>query len=137
MRSKASIRGHPLHPSLIPFPFAFLWGAFAFDAGGRLLDRPAWWTTGFYLGVAGVLTALLAAVPGFIDYFGTVPPKSSGRERATRHMLLNLATVALFAVAAWLRKSGAAPPTAITLALEAVGAAMLSIAGYMGGTLVT
>src|ERR671934_160315 len=30
MRTKASIRGHPIHPSLIPFPFAFLWGAFAF-----------------------------------------------------------------------------------------------------------
>src|ERR671935_1616449 len=118
MRSRASIRGHPLHPSLIPFPFAFLWGAFAFDAAGRFLARPAWWATGFYLGVAGVLTALVAAVPGFVDYFRTVPPKSSGRERATRHMLLNLTTVALFAVAVWLRKSSAAPPTTLTLALE-------------------
>jgi nitrite reductase/ring-hydroxylating ferredoxin subunit len=89
------------------------------------------------LAVAGVLTALVAAVPGFIDYFRTVPPKSSGRERATRHMLLNLATVALFAVAVWLRKSSAAPPTTLTLALEAVGAAMLTVAGAMGGTLVT
>ena len=64
MRSKASIRGHPLHPSLIPFPFAFLWGAFAFDASGRLLGRPAWWATGFYLAIAGVVTALAAAVRG-------------------------------------------------------------------------
>ena len=137
MRSKASIRGHPIHPSLIPFPFAFLWGAFAFDAAGRLLARPGWWATGFYLAVVGIATALVAAVPGFVDYLRTVPPKSSGRERATRHMVLNLITVALFAVAAWLRKGGAAPPTATVLGLEAVGAALLTVAGYMGGTLVT
>src|SRR5918912_3195927 len=131
MRSKASIRGHPLHPSLIPFPFAFLWGAFVFDAAGRLFARPAWWATGFYLAVAGIVTALVAALPGFVDYFRTVPPKSSGRERATRHMLLNLTTVVLFAVAVWLRKSGGAPPTSIELSLEAVGAVLLTVAGYM------
>ena len=27
MRSKASYKGHPIHPALIPFPFAFLYGA--------------------------------------------------------------------------------------------------------------
>jgi nitrite reductase/ring-hydroxylating ferredoxin subunit/uncharacterized membrane protein len=137
MRSKASIRGHPIHPSLIPFPFAFLWGAFAFDAAGRFLSRPQWWATGFYLAILGVATALVAALPGFVDYFRTVPPKSSGRERATRHMVLNLTTVVLFAAAIWLRKTGAAPPSGAVLGLEAVGVALLTVAGYMGGTLVT
>jgi uncharacterized membrane protein len=46
MRSKASYKGHPIHPTLIPFPFAFLYGAFFFDLAGRLTGRPSWWTTG-------------------------------------------------------------------------------------------
>src|SRR6476469_2146304 len=86
MRSKATLLGHPVHPMLIPFPIAFLTGAVGFDAAGWLGDAPAWWTTGGYLGCAGIVTALLAAVPGFVDYLYTVPPKSSGKERATKHM---------------------------------------------------
>ena len=86
MRSRASVRGHPIHPALIPFPFAFLYGAFLFDLAGKLTDHPSWWRTGGHLGLIGIAAALVAAIPGFIDYFGTVPPRSSGKQRATKHM---------------------------------------------------
>ena len=105
MRSRASFRGHPIHPALIPFPFAFLYGAFFFDLAGRITAHPPWWTTGGYLGLLGIAAALIAAVPGFIDYLKTVPPKSSGKRRATKHMLTNLTAVILFAVAWSLRGS--------------------------------
>jgi uncharacterized membrane protein len=62
MRSKASYKGHPIHPALIPFPFAFLYGAFFFDLAGRLTARPSLWTTAAYLSLVGVAAALLAAV---------------------------------------------------------------------------
>ena len=39
MKSGASIKSHPLHPMLIPFPLAFLSGAFAFDVAGMLFER--------------------------------------------------------------------------------------------------
>ena len=92
MKSKAVLLGHPVHPMLIPFPFAFLTGAFVFDALGTLTDRPTLWTTGGHLAGLGILTALLAAVPGVIDYLFTVPPNSSGKQRATKHMIVNLTT---------------------------------------------
>jgi uncharacterized membrane protein/nitrite reductase/ring-hydroxylating ferredoxin subunit len=136
MRSKASFRGHPIHPALIPFPFAFLYGAFFFDLAGRLAERPGWWTTGAYLGLIGILAALVAAVPGFVDYFTTVPPKSSGKKRATRHMLVNLAAVILFAAAWYLRGGSEMLPDATVLGLEAVGVALLTAGGWMGGVLV-
>lgn len=136
MRSKASFDGHPLHPGLIPFPFAFLCGAFAFDAGGLAFADPGWWATGFHLSIAGLATALLAAVPGLIDYFGTVPPRSAARSRATSHMVLALATIGLFAVAAWLRGGASVAPTAPVLALELAGVLVLGAAGWVGGTLV-
>ena len=94
MRSRASIKGHPLHAMLIPFPFAFLTGAFVFDVLGRWLDAPALWTTGAHLALAGIAFALIAAVPGLIDYLFTVPPDSTGKTRATKHMAVNLTAVA-------------------------------------------
>jgi nitrite reductase/ring-hydroxylating ferredoxin subunit/uncharacterized membrane protein len=136
MRSRASLRGHPIHPALIPFPFAFLYGAFLFDLAGRLAQRPSWWTTGGHLGLVGIGAALVAAVPGFIDYFSTVPPNSSGKQRATRHMLVNLGAVVLFAVAWVIRGNAAAIPGTIELVLQAAGLALLTAGGWMGGVLV-
>lgn len=136
MRSRASIKGHPLHAALIPFPFAFLSGAFAFDVLGRLLDEPALWTTGAHLAVAGVVMALVAAVPGFLDYRHTVPPESSGKARATKHMLVNLGAVALFFAAWWVRGSAGVAPDPVVLVVEGIAAAMLIAGGWMGGTLV-
>ncbi len=136
MRSKASFRGHPIHPALIPFPFAFLYGAFLFDLAGCLAGRPSWWTTGGYLGLVGIVAALIAAVPGFVDYFSTVPPKSSGKKRATKHMLVNLGAVILFAAAWALRGHPDAQPETTTLLFEGLGVVLLTAVGWMGGVLV-
>jgi uncharacterized membrane protein/nitrite reductase/ring-hydroxylating ferredoxin subunit len=135
MRSRANIKGHPIHPALIPFPFAFLVGGFAFDAAGVVLDRSALWTTGAYLALAGIGAALIAAVPGFIDYLFTVPPNSSAKSRATKHMLLMLTAVGVFVLAWVLRGNADAEPEMLQLLLEATGAGLLSIGGWMGGTL--
>jgi nitrite reductase/ring-hydroxylating ferredoxin subunit/uncharacterized membrane protein len=136
MRSKASFRGHPIHPALIPFPFAFLYGAFFFDLAGRIAQRPSWWTTGGYLALVGIIAALIAAIPGFIDYFTTVPPKSSGKQRATRHMLVNLAAVILFVVARAIRGGAATEPGATVLVVQGIAVALLTAGGWMGGVLV-
>jgi nitrite reductase/ring-hydroxylating ferredoxin subunit/uncharacterized membrane protein len=137
MRSKASYKGHPIHPALIPFPFAFLYGAFFFDVAARLAERPGWWTTGAYLSLVGVVAALIAAVPGLIDYLYTVPPKSSGKRRATNHMLANLAAVVLF-VAAWIvRGHPEAMPGITVLALEGIAVVLLTVGGWLGGVLVS
>jgi uncharacterized membrane protein/nitrite reductase/ring-hydroxylating ferredoxin subunit len=137
MRSAAHFRGHPIHPALIPFPFAFLYGAFLFDLAGCLTERTTWWNTAGYLSLLGVLSALIAAVPGFIDYFRTVPPKSSGKRRATKHMLVNLTAVVLFAAAWAIRGDTPAVPGAALLTLEGVAIVLLTAGGWMGGVLVS
>ena len=38
MRSTAHIKGHPIHPMLIPFPFAYLLGSAALDAWARAAE---------------------------------------------------------------------------------------------------
>lgn len=135
MRSAASFKGHPIHPMLIPLPIGFFLGALGFDLAGVLRGTPSLWTTGAYLAAAGVVTALLAAVPGAIDYFRTVPPGSSGKRRATKHALVNVSATVLFAAGWFLRGGAAAEPGVLVLGLEAVGVVLLTMGGWMGGTL--
>jgi nitrite reductase/ring-hydroxylating ferredoxin subunit/uncharacterized membrane protein len=136
MRSKAQFKAHPLHPALIPFPFAFLFGAIFFDLLGLLRESRQLWSTAAHLTVAGLAAGLLAAVPGVIDYVYTVPPRSSAKTRATKHGIANVAALLLFA-AALLFRGTAWYPTAATLGFELFGAAALGYAGWLGGVLVT
>jgi nitrite reductase/ring-hydroxylating ferredoxin subunit/uncharacterized membrane protein len=136
MRSRAHFKAHPLHPALIPFPFAFLTGALLFDAIGALRDSPALWTTGAHLTIAGIAAGLLSAIPGIIDYVYTVPPGSSGKKRATKHGALNITALALFG-GAWVLRGPDWAPSLPSLALELIGAVILAYSGWLGGTLVT
>src|SRR5438132_12251899 len=95
MSSPASIRNHPIHPMLIVFPIG-LWVFsllcdFIYHAGSH---NVFWKGVAFYSIVGGVIGAVLAAVPGFIDYLSL---RSRRVKRvATTHMVLNLIVVALF-----------------------------------------
>ena len=124
-----------MHPLLIAFPIAFFTGTLLFDILGYVLNKDDLQRTAYYLEIAGVGFALLAAIPGIIDYFYTVPPKSSGKKRAAKHGLTNIVTVILFAATWFYRRSGNASYTLI-IGLEIIGVILLSIAGWMGGTLV-
>jgi nitrite reductase/ring-hydroxylating ferredoxin subunit/uncharacterized membrane protein len=120
---------------LIPFPFAYLVGSVCVDLWARAAHRRDWTRTARHMRLLGIGSALLAAVPGVIDYLTAVPPKSSAKERATKHALTNLSALGLF-VAAGAGGNRRSPPPAWTLAAEAVGAALLAAGGWMGGTLV-
>lgn len=135
MRSKASIKSHPLHPMLIAFPVAFLTGTFVFDLLSVVLDKDNLWQTAYYLEITGILSALIAAVPGVIDFIGTVPPKSSAKKRAAKHGIINVTHVVLFFIAWRLRTNGSYSTTLI-ISIELAGVILLSIAGWLGGTLV-
>jgi uncharacterized membrane protein/nitrite reductase/ring-hydroxylating ferredoxin subunit len=136
MKSHASLKSHPLHPILIPFPIAFLVGAFLFDLAGRLFSQPEWWATGGRLAGLGIIAALIAAVPGIVDYRRTVPPRSSGKRRAAQHGMINTGAVILFAAGWLLRDDVAGPPSWLVLVLELGGVVCLAVGGWMGGTLV-
>src|SRR5690349_1184134 len=135
MRSRAHFKAHPIHPTLVPFPFAFLSGAAIFDLLYLVSGHGDFTITASHLTVAGVLAGLLAAVPGVIDYLYAVPPGSSARQRATQHAIGNVAALGLFTVAWFLRNADGAMETP-TLVLEIIGAGIMARAGWLGGTLV-
>jgi uncharacterized membrane protein len=135
MKSTAHINGHPIHPMLIPYPFALLSAAAVFDIGAAVTSRRSWAETARHLTVAGLGTALVAAVPGIIDYFGTVPPHTTARRSATQHALCNLSALACFAVGeSRRREDGRLGPAGLTLAT--IGTGLLAVAGWLGGQLI-
>jgi uncharacterized membrane protein/nitrite reductase/ring-hydroxylating ferredoxin subunit len=135
VKSRANIKGHPLHPILVSFPIAFFIGTFLSDAMLILSDQLFWGQMAKYLEAGGIISALIAAVPGIIDYYSTVPPESSAMKRATMHGILNLSMLFVFGMALLLRKNNEIS-IYIILLLEGTGVVILTIAGWLGGTLV-
>lgn len=133
MRSRASIKSHPIHPMLIPFPFAFLTGGWGFGVAAALSGRDELRTVARHLVPAGVVAGLVAAVPGLVDYLASVPPESSGKKRATQHALLNVTALALYTAGWWLGRRS--QRRALPLALQTLGTAVVSVGGWLGGTL--
>lgn len=133
MKSTAHIKGHPLHPILVSFPIAFFTATLLFDILGCMYQNSSFWIAGGYLEIAGVIAGLVAAVPGAIDYFFTVPPRSSAKTRAGRHALVNIGMLLLFVIAYINRHHEF---SLISIILEIGGILLMFIAGWMGGTLV-
>ena len=133
MKSTANLAGHPLHPVLIPYPFAFLTGATAFDVASSISGRPQWSQTASHLARIGLGSAVVAAIPGIIDYFGSVPPGTEAKTRARYHALTNVSALACFAIAESRR---GADKQAHGLAFSVLGTALLSIGGWLGGELI-
>lgn len=134
MRSRANIKSHPIHPILVAFPIAFFVGTFIFDILGVIYNNDSLYGVAYYMQVCGIIGAVLAAIPGAIDYFKTVPPNSSAKKRATKHALLNITNLLLFLIA-WILKGNNINPY-IILVPELIGIILLAIAGWLGGTLV-
>jgi nitrite reductase/ring-hydroxylating ferredoxin subunit/uncharacterized membrane protein len=136
MKSKAHIKGHPLHPILVSFPISLLTGALLLDVLSLLTGEKSYLQAAIYSETGGLISALIAAVPGIIDYYYTVPPESSAKKRATKHGLLNSLAVLTFTMALLIRlKSDPNLPSLI--AIESVGVIFLGVAGWLGGTLIT
>jgi uncharacterized membrane protein/nitrite reductase/ring-hydroxylating ferredoxin subunit len=135
MRSKASIKSHPLHPILVSFPIGFLIGAFVSDLIAAFSGNESFWQTAYYLEVAGIVMGILAAIPGFIDYLYTVPPKSSAKKRGAKHGLLNVTQLVLFSIALIIRTNGN-PNEVMVIVLEAAGVIIIGFTGWLGSTLI-
>jgi uncharacterized membrane protein len=92
--------------------------------------------------VGGLIGALCAAVPGFIDLFflflhkGDVPPV---KKIALTHMAVNLTVVVLYAINIWLRATNpASVGTSLStpVVLSIIGVVLLFVSGWLGGQMV-
>lgn len=136
MRSKASIAGHPLHPTLVALPIGpYVW-AFICSIVYLATADHLWYAMSLWTSVIAIITALLAAIPGFVDYF-TMAQHSAARRIATTHMVLNLLTLVLFFIAAMMmRQDRAVGSYGGPFVLQLIGIVSLLITGWLGGEMV-
>jgi Predicted membrane protein (DUF2231) len=81
----------------------------------------------------GIVGALIAALPGFIDLTDLQNPKTI--TIAIWHMTINLLAVALYCVNFWLRMHRA-PGDNLPIVLSVIGIVLIISSGWLGGELV-
>ncbi len=136
MEARAKLFGHPIHQMLIVFPLGLLATALFFDLIALALDRhQGLFTTSYYMIAAGVVTGLLAAVFGLIDFL-KIPSGTRAKRIGRLHGGGNVVVVVLFAASWFLRRDTPADPPTMAIALAALGAGLATITGWLGGELV-
>lgn len=133
MRTPARVKNHPIHPMVIPFPLA-LWGfSFAADMIYLFSGRKKKWRNIAKTAMGGgIVSALGAAAPGFIDYLSLKDEQV--KNIATAHMLLNLSGVAAYSLNWQMRKSGRHQN--LPIAMSGINMILLVISGWLGGSMV-
>ena len=138
MRSKAAIGDHPIHPALVPIPI----GAFFLAVVGDVMhavapDDPFWYDLAFAAIGIGLVTAVVAAVFGAIDYVGVKMDRATCR-LATVHAVLNGGAFLLYAVTFLLRRdrsTESGPRWPFAMGLELLAFLVLGASGWIGGKL--
>ena len=134
-KSTAKIAGHPIHPMLIPFPIVFFVSTFVVDLVYLSNGDIGWAQASVWLLGAGIVMALVAALAGFADFFGSQQVRRIND--AWQHMIGNLAAVVLELVNLYLRyedPAGSIAPTGV--ALSGVVVVLLLFNGWKGWNLV-
>ena len=135
MTNGAKILGHPVHPVLIVFPLGLLATAVVFDIVGLFTSSSTWSQVAFYMIAAGVIGGLIAAFFGLVDWMA-IASGTRAKRIGSRHGLLNVVVVLLFAGSWWLRLPQPERPTSLALFLSFLGALLSVYTGWLGGELV-
>jgi uncharacterized membrane protein/nitrite reductase/ring-hydroxylating ferredoxin subunit len=129
---------HPLHPMLVHFPIGLFLLSLLLDLASLAFPWvPNLVRDSFYAMLLGVITALIAAVPGVVDYTD-IRSDHPAKRTATTHLTFNLIVVALYGINLGVRSSLLVDPQihSVPLILSFIGIALLSVSGYLGGRLV-
>lgn len=130
--------GHPLHPPLTDATI----GMFVLAGGLAIIGKaggiPLAAAKGMWLAlIGGLIVAVPTALTGLVDWL-SIEWGSPRWRTATLHLTAMVSSVALFALAAWRQYDGYQHGHVTTsgLILTLCGAAVLTIGGWLGGSLV-
>jgi uncharacterized membrane protein len=137
--SKVKIFGHPIHPALISFPVAFYTATLVAYVIYAASSHHFWLRVAIAANVAGVVMAVVAAIPGFVDWAFGIPSGTRAKGHGLRHLILNVSALVLFAIVMFTyvgRWNGANPSAVLAIVLAAVGVVLTIGAGMFGWTLI-
>ena len=121
---------------LVVFPIG-LW-VFSFVCDIVALNRPEnsvfWNDMAFYTMAAGVVGALLAAIPGYVDYHSLREPRV--KRIAATHFVLNLVVIILYVFNLGFRLNQPIETKSSAVLISAIAIVLLAISGWLGGSMV-
>ncbi len=139
MKTRASFAGEPVHPMLVHYPIA-LWTTsvitdliFYFNRNNSLI------LISKFLIAAGIIGAILAALPGLIDWLTITDPVA--KKTGNLHLILNVIALILFCVSLYLRMKNYGATLVgfhlkIPFLVSVVGWLLMAISASFGGKLV-
>ncbi|WP_253451162.1 DUF2231 domain-containing protein [Halomonas sp. Y3] len=133
IRSRAAVAGHPLHPVMIHFPVAALLALVASDLGYLYTGDPFWARASLWLAGVGAFGGWVASLAGVIDLV-TV----RGIRRLVTAWSHAMVAVVMLSLASlnWLWRFLGEALLPWGLALSLATAALIALAGFLGGQLV-
>jgi uncharacterized membrane protein len=135
MESRAKLLGHPIHQMLIVFPLGLLAMAVIFDLVAISLRNGYWSEIGYWMIAAGIITGLLAAPFGLIDWLA-IPSGTRAKRIGAVHGIGNVGVLLLFALSWMMRTDAPRSPETLALLLSFVAGALALFTGWLGGELV-
>jgi len=139
MKTKASFGGEPIHPMFVHYPIAMWTTSVITDLLFYFFRNPSLILISKFLIAAGIVGAILAAIPGIIDWWTITDPVVT--KIANWHARLNIAALVLFGASLYLRMKNYGAPMVgshlkIPLAFSLVGWLLMAISASLGGKLV-
>ncbi len=119
---------------LVALPIGLWVFALVCDVMRAASGNNVWQTVAIYCIAAGIVGALVSAVPGLIDYFSI--DEAAMKRIANFHLALNLGAVIIFAINLWLRFRLPAESYLPLLGMSLVGVLAIGIGGWLGGEMV-
>jgi uncharacterized membrane protein len=135
METRAKFLGHPLHQQLIAFPLGLLGTAVIFDLITFATGNSRWTEMAFYMIGAGILTGLLAAIFGLVDWVA-IPKNTRAKSVGAVHGVGNVIVVLLFASSFYFRWQDPGNVSTSGYACSFLGFCIALFTGWLGGELV-
>ncbi len=133
--TRVAFFGHPAHAMLVPFPIAFLMGVLASDVAWWYWGDPFWARMSLWMAGVGALCGILAGIAGTAELLAVRDIRR--RAAAWSHFVVAVMLLSV-GVANWGLRLGDPQAHIVPhgLYLSGLGALLVAVAGWLGGTLV-
>jgi len=135
MESRAKLFGHPIHQMLIVFPLGLLAMALIFDIIHFTTAQGYWSEISYWMIAAGLISGLIAAPFGLIDWLA-IPDGTRAKRIGAWHGGGNVIVLLMYAGSWWLRREAPQMPMMVAYVLSFGGGIIALFTGWLGGELV-
>ncbi|HVG06090.1 MAG TPA: DUF2231 domain-containing protein [Thermoanaerobaculia bacterium] len=135
MQAKARLFGHPIHQMLIVFPLGLLGTSLFFDILHLATDGDHWALVSYYMIAAGIISGLIAAPFGLVDWL-SIPGGTRAKRIGLLHGGGNVVVLLLFVLTWFSRRDLPSAPSGLEIGLSAVAVLLALVTGWLGGELV-